>query len=225
MARSYTVYVLAVVVAVIPVLSGCEPLPPVSYEGYSYHYMVARGDTNMSNGYPDPPLYPQDPNRNALFDYEASDYMEGVSNDLKEIKESAENASKKITAVADELASSAADGHFFPPHILSPISIHGASNFKRFSGYPLFPDLDYSYPWRPRYEDEYAWTRYRHEVLDFLATAEAYIQDGEHFIANCRNDHAAVQVKGLECADRLRQLETFRAKPRVTPSVEAAQIK
>lgn len=193
------------------VFGGCDyPVPSgnasVLERGLSRHLSVAKGDTNMPQGYKKPPVYSADRESQALFRFEASEYLEGVTNDLEEIKFRSEDALRKIKAVAD---GTVVNGTFYHvSRIGSRVFIRSApSNFAFVLGYPEFPYFDYQYPDPPILKDRVGMMMYRSDVLDFNATVDAYIEDGKHFIKNCENDYNTIQTIGKELLADIESLE------------------
>lgn len=138
-------------------------------------------------------------------------YLDAVKNDLEEIEKKAENAREKIDAVSDAF-------RFYDGGLLlvsSPSSIFLSSygygtNFS-VSGYKEFADWPFVIEPRkpdPYYSDEYDWIKYKRKLLDLAATADAYIEDGNHYIRNCAKDHELVRQKGLTFISYLEALES-----------------
>lgn len=188
------------------------------YAGFSSHFKKTRGTSNLTYGYKDPPVL--DANSPlAKFELENSvkDYLDGVVNDLKEVKDKADNATKKINAVVD--AVNLGFEYFNVRHVGSVLSFRSESNFELF-GYPEFPDFDYfplppRKPHKPLYlDDEFvvesynaSVRKYNREVADFAATVKDYIEDAEHYIKNCKNDYEEIRQKGLNLLSHIESLD------------------
>jgi hypothetical protein len=178
--------------------------PP--YTGFSSHVKVARGTSNLTEEYPDgPTLDVNEPFARLNFERAASDYLDGVVNDLKEVNDNADNAAEKVRAVAH--AVSLDFEYFSVAYVGSPLSLGGASNLGLF-GYSEFPAFHYprpTKPYKPLFLDsEFAVNsynnrvrQYNRELADFNATIKDYIEDAEHYTDNCKNDHDEIRKKGL----------------------------
>jgi hypothetical protein len=187
------------------------------YAGFSSHFKKTKGTSNLTHGYKDPPaLDTNDPITKFKFEKSAKDYLDGVVNDLEEINDKADNATKKINAVVD--AVNLGFEYFNVRHVGSVLSFKSESNFELF-GYPEFPDFDYFpflpiKPHKPLYlDDEFAVEsynasvrKYNREVADFAATAKDYIEDAEHYIKNCKNDYEEIRQKGLNLSSYIESL-------------------
>jgi len=166
----------------------------------------------MPQGYREPPVYTADRKTQALFELEASRYLEGVTNDLEEIKFRSKDALRKIEAVAD---GTVVNGTFYHvSHIGSGLFIRGGpSNFAFVFGYREFPHFDYRYPDLPITNDDVGMMLYRMNVLDFNATVNAYIEDGKHFIRNCANDYDTIQTIGKKLLAHVESLRASTVEP------------
>lgn len=175
------------------------------YTPFSSYFKRTTGTSNLGpEGYPDHPKY----EKGSLLDYHASKYLEGVKEDLDEIKANSENARDKIEAVSRAF-DFYSGGYFSVSHVGSPLRFSIGSSNLGILGYPEFDDWSYFMaPSEPGpYADQYDWINYRKELLDFAATADAYIEDGKHYIRNCANDYETVRKKGLAFIKYLEQLE------------------
>jgi hypothetical protein len=181
-----------------------SPLPV--YSGISRHFKTATGDTNLKSGYKDHPELPDNKKGKMLFEFNAEDYLKGVKNDLKLVEEYSENAREKIKSVAD--AVSYGNSFFYMSHI-SPVHRpwYEKTNIKDLLGYPAFPDFEHNAPHPPIYNDEYSVWQYKYELSNFAATVDAYIEDGNHYIRNCANDHEMIRKKGIQFINYLQSLE------------------
>lgn len=179
-----------------------------SYTPFSHHFKQTKGDSNLSEKYPDHPHY--ESVTKYSFERDAEDYLKALKLDLEEIKEKAENARDKVEAVSD--AFRFYDGGYL--HVSTPLSIsyrlYGSNdtNFSYF-GYAEFDDWSYFlYPNEPgTYADRYDWIKYKQQLLDLAATADTYIEDGNHYIRNCVKDHELVRQRGLTFLNYLENLE------------------
>lgn len=188
-----------------------------SYTGFSSHFKTTSGTSNLTNGYKDPPaLNSNDQLAKIEFKESAKDYIDAVVNDLKEINDKADNATEKINAVVN--AVNFGFEFFSLSHVGSVFTFTSNSNFG-FIGYPEFPDFSYFYlpptkPYKPLFLDnEFAVNsynadvrRYNRELADFSATIKAYIEDAEHYIENCKNDHSEIRQKGLNLLSLIESL-------------------
>lgn len=185
------------------------------YTGFSSHFKKTTGTSNLAYGYKDPPaLDANDPLAKFEFEESAKDYLDGVVNDLEEINDKADNATKKINAVVDAVNFGFA--YFNVNYVGSVFTFKSESNFE-FLGYPEFPDFDYFPPTKPQkplfldnefiVESYNAEVRnYNREVADFKATIKAYIEDAEHYIENCKNDYSEIRQKGLNLLSYIESL-------------------
>jgi len=187
------------------------------HTGFSSYFKKTTGTSNLTHGYKDPPVL--DANSPlAKFELENSvkDYLNGVVNDLKEVNDKADNATKKINAVVD--AVNFGFEYFNVRHVGSVFTFKSESNFG-FLGYPEFPDFDYFHfppikPHKPLFlDDEFAVEsynakvrNYNREIADFTATVKAYIEDAEHYVKNCRNDYEEIRQKGLNLLSYIKSL-------------------
>lgn len=132
-----------------------------------------------------------------MFEFEAEEYLEGVKNDLKRIEKYLKNAQEKIESVADAISFS---GDYFQLGYVGTVNTYGLreTNIPGCMGYPEFPDFNYQFPQEPLSKDEFTISRYKRELLDFAATVEAYIEDGNHYTRNCANDREMIRKKGNE---------------------------
>ncbi len=183
-----------------------------SYIGISSYYEKTKGSSNLTHGYKDPPAFDVN-NPLAKFELENSlqVYLDGVVNDLKEIKDKADNANEKINVLVDAAMH---DFGYFQWYFRYVGSVRrnplkSKSNFE-LSYYPEFPDFDYPlfYPVKPSkplyFENDFALgvyndsvREYNREVADLAATVKDYIKDAEHYIENCNNDYELIRQKGL----------------------------
>jgi hypothetical protein len=187
--------------------SGYSKLP-YAYSGISSHWKRTNGTSNLVSDYEEPPtLLSNGKDEKQLFEIEALRYLEGVKNDLKDIKQKAENASEKIDAVKDAIDNGF--DMFYIRNVGSPTItiLFGESNFGLYSDYPEFPAFNYyppSKPTKPLFLDnKFAVDSYNIEVdsynrklADFVATIEAYIEDAKHYYKNCQNDYKEIEQKG-----------------------------
>lgn len=191
------------------------------YTGFSSHFKTTRGTSNLTYGYKEPPtLDINDPFAKFEFEENAKDYLDGVVNDLEEVNDKADNATKKINAVVDAVNLGLEYFSVGVGYIGSAFSFYGKSNFD-FSGYPEFSDFDYfppTKPYKPLFLDnEFAVNsynadvgRYNRELADFSATITAYIEDAEHYIENCKNDYDMIRNKGKNYISNLEALSDKR---------------
>jgi hypothetical protein len=203
----YKIASSAFIIIALASIVGCVAPESSGYTPFSHHFKQTKGDSNLYGEYPDHPKYSE--SSAFLFEMKATDYLEGVTNDLEEIKEKSENARDKIVAVSN--AFTYYDGGWF--HVSSPgfavsFSFGSDSNFPSM-GYDEFSDWPYmSSPSKPGYYgDQYDWAAYRRELLDLAATADAYIEDGNHYIKNCAIDYETVRLAGLSFIRYLDLLE------------------
>jgi hypothetical protein len=189
--------------------------PNTSYIGFSSHFKKTKGNSNLPNGYKDPPvLDANDSLTKSRFVKNAKEYLAGVINDLKEVNDKADNATKKINAVVD--AANFGYEYFTVSYVGSVFTL-GESNFGIFD-YPEFPKFNYFFsaikPYKPLFlDDEFMVENYNNqvrsynrEVADFAATIKAYIEDAEHYIKNCKNDYEEIRQKGLKLSSSIKSL-------------------
>lgn len=200
--------------ALLFLLAGCATQPSSGggasssyFTGMSWHFKTTSGETNLSSEYEEPPELIEDEKENIMFKYEAEEYLEGVKNDLKRIEKYSKNAQEKIEAVAYAIS---LGGDYFHLGYVGTVYTYGLreTNILGYMGYPEFPDFNHQFPQEPIYQDEFTISRYKRELLDFAATGEAYIEDGNHYIRNCAKDHEMIGKKGNEFITTL-QLLTY----------------
>lgn len=167
-------------------ICGCEVGPPTSYSsslpytGFSHHIQVAKGNTNIPDGYKEPPaLDPNDVWSKIKFSREASEYLKGIKSDLEEIQAKADNATEQAEAVSDMINF----GNSIPRYVGSVHLLSRQSNFKSLLGYHEFPYFDYSKPSPPLTigRDEFRYRMYKHDLADYAATINSYLEDAAHY--------------------------------------------
>ena len=177
--------------------------------GISRHLTVAKGKTNLKNGYKDHPRYTKGKTDDIQFDYETTSYLSGIENDLKEIQIKSTDASDKVEAVSDAIAV-----RNRRPSVLQFrarwFDLRRESNFDIYPRYPEFPDFIDHFPFDPIGNDSWSKMLYERAVLNFYATAQAYIDDGKHFVKNCENDYEQVRKQGVMFTDYLKTLDRQR---------------
>ena len=138
----------------------------------------------MPEGYGAPPdLDPAKPNV-----FAADLYLRGVKSDLEEIEFKRKDAEDKIRAVSRPIIYP--DGQIEIPSTSQPLFLRLAkTNFKRrgLDDYPEFPPCRCDVP-APMSGDYLEREMHKLEILNFRATADAYIADAYQFIRNCDND-------------------------------------
>jgi hypothetical protein len=169
------------------------------YQGYSRHYNVAREDTNLKKSYPDYPIYVEGKTNDLSYSFEAEDYLNGVKCDLERIAKHRDNANEKIYAVTHAV-NYMTGNYFHVSYVGDPDELYGCreSNLPLYLGYLEFPEFSYFYPSKPIYVSEFSVMQYKHDLLDFAATVDDYIEDGRNYIRNCDNDIELIKKAGLE---------------------------
>lgn len=184
-------------------LAGCVSNTPSlkgqynSIEGISSYIKTVKGISNLVSEYPDGPILTKnDPENLYKFNRDAMEYIEAIRNDMKLIDKHAENANKKINAAIDS-----AEGplkYYSINHIGDPLLLFDRypSNlgFISFLRYPIFPDFDEEpFPTFMDFNNPYL---IKLEILSFFESLEDYIEDGEHYLKNCKNDYNMIKIKG-----------------------------
>lgn len=202
----------AISVILLCFICGCDiGLPtryqPYTYTGFSSHFKVATGNTNIPEGYKEPPvLDSEDLKSEIMFPHEASEYLKGIKNDLEEIKAKADNATEKAEAVSDMITFG---GSYFSPQYVGSVHLYSSqSNFKSLLGYPEFPEFNYIEPTPPITigRDEFSYSMYKRELADYAATISSYLEDAEHYVRNAQNDYRMVRKKGEDYISYLEAL-------------------
>ncbi|HEU0008446.1 MAG TPA: hypothetical protein VFT34_01375 [Verrucomicrobiae bacterium] len=190
--------------------AGCAT-PPSSgtglpYQGISSHWIVCKDDTNLREPYKAHPLYGEDAKQRAFFRIYGPIYLNAINSDLEQIDKKAANALEKLTVVADALKYPGI--HFRVAYTGSVLSLgRSETNLDPVTGYPEFPDFRAHYPQPPIYSDEVEMILYKHRLLDFSATVEGYLKDGEQFIRNCKSDYETIKKIRIQFVLYLDQLK------------------
>jgi hypothetical protein len=181
--------------------------------GFSLYIKKVKGSSNLTNGYNDPPsIDANSPLVQFQLENDVKDYLNGVVNDLKEVKDKSDNAEEKINAVLNAV-NIGLENFSFGFNSVGSVSTFSIFNTESNFGlleYPEFPDFHYSLffptkPSKPLYlNDDFAVEsynasvrEYNREIADLAETVKDYIEDAEHYIDNCKNDYELIRKKGL----------------------------
>jgi len=206
---------IVLIFVIVSLLHGCDGSSSYSssnyYTGLSKHVKKTTGTSNLIHGYKEiPVLDTNDPQAEIIFEKIVEDYLKGVDNDLKEVKDKEDNATEKINAVANAVNIGLENFSFgfFPVGSVSKQVFKRESNFD-ILGYPEFPDFHYPIffpvkPSKPMFLDNElavdVYNRnvreYKRDVADLAATIKDYIEDAEHYVENCENDYEEIKDKG-----------------------------
>ncbi|MBN2591158.1 MAG: hypothetical protein JXA96_14925 [Sedimentisphaerales bacterium] len=205
---------IVLIIVIVSLFYGCEYSSSYSssnyYIGVSLYVKKTRGTSNLVHGYKEPPVLDvNNPLAKLKLENSVQDYLDGIVNDLKEIKEKADNANEKKNVLVDAALYGFEYFQWYFRYVGSVTLIKRKSNFD-ISGYPEFSDFHYPKffpvkPSEPLYlNDDFAVEsynnsvrKYNREVADLAATVKDYIEDAKHYIENSKNDYELIRKKGL----------------------------